>query len=233
MTANLRRLNDIAKEVKVSVSGYIRENQYLFQSEDHGIFNNIPQLIPSLCILYTDPGDRFEIIGDGIAYVNGDKTTIVKPKTFKGPRSSTCYGSEHIQSNKKSITKWDLKIVNIPSKCGVTAIKIGVASAVLSSNSKPKNILGDRYYINSNVGWVKTHSGTVLPKTHSKYQTGDVMTITLDLTKKKVLFYNHRSKDEVCIDMTDFEGYSYRLAVAVRVPEVSVCIDKFTQELFD
>lgn len=173
-------------------------------------------------LLYFDCGDRFQITGDGMVYVDEDKKTISKEKETR--RSSECYGSVIISSTDKCICKWDLTL-KIPERLRHTVIKIGIASTQLTNDES--RLLGDKFYINSNVGWCKTHLGTI--QCRSRYQNDDKMTITLDLKSKKVLFYNHRLDKEVCLEMTDVEGYDYRLAVQIGTPEISVCIDNFSQ----
>ena len=232
MAVDLRRLNNIPNKTKWTVYGYIREHHALLKLEEYNIFKNIPDLIPSLCILYFDFCDFFAIIPNGVIYKSDDKKSI--SSIFGGVRR--CYGSAIISSDSNCICKWDLKILNIPkSSRSRTCIKIGIASTELSAENNQKKKLGDRFYVHSNYRWCKTHTGFAHHRIEkmSKYYTGDVITITLNMKEKKVSFYNHTSKTQRNIEMKDFEGYEYRLAIIMNTVNISVCIDKFTQQFLD
>ena len=236
MATDFKRLDLIDNEIKYAIFGYIRENQHLFASNEYNIFNNIPDLIPSLCILYFDFCDFFKTIPSvDISFVDGDKKSIVSNKNdedaYMGYRP--CFGSVIIPSDSNCICKWDLKIINLPNTRG-TCIIVGVASTEYSGRSSYK--LGDKFYIYSNFSWCKDH---IQRRTNFRdrrmeiYKTGDIITITLDLKKKIVSFCNNTSNTKLEIDMEKFEGYDYRLAVGIREPNVSVCIDKFSQIFTD
>ena len=104
-------------------------------------------------------------------------------------------------------------------------IKVGIASTELTNGTTQR--LDDRFCINSNVGWCQTHIKTF--HRSSKYQNGDKMAMTMNLKQKKVLFYNHTTDNEVSVDMADFDGLDYRLAVQIRKPDITVSIDNFLQ----
>ena len=229
MAVDLRRLITIPTNTKSTVYGYIRNQHALFTSEEYNIFKNIPDLIPSLCILYFDSCDFFEIIPSGAGYKSEDKRCISNITQ----RKSQCYGSLIISPDSNCICKWDLKMIDIP-KSG-TCIKVGIVSTQTSVDNQRKNRLGDAFYVYSNYRWCKTHTGFDHHATEkmSRYYTGDVITITLDMKNQKVSFYNHTSKTQRNIPMQDHEKYDYRLAVAMLYAKTTVCIDKFTQEFLD
>ena len=231
--SDLKRLGNIDKDTKFTIYGYIRENQPFFASAEYNIFNNIPDLVPSLCILYFDCGDIFEIIGNGLVYVDNDRSTVLMQKKILA--ASHCFGSVIVSSKSNCICKWDLKMINIPQTVA-TSIVVGIASTRKDGRLSGFN-LGDQYYIYSNYRWCRDHIGSRNRDSDdggmTKYFSGDIVTITLDMVKKTVTFYNHTSKLDLSIDMTDTDKFDYRLAVAIRQPNTSICIDKFTQKFLD
>ena len=236
MSVDLKKLNDIDEQTKFTIYGYIREHQSSFASEEYNIFNNIPDLIPSLCILYFDSGDRFGIIGEAISYVDGDKTTILMVRSAENKSKSNCYGTVIIPSDSKSVYKWDMKLIKVP-RSDETCIAVGVTSTKRSIDSKSSYKLGDNYYIYSNFGWYRDHGKryrSSVDYRKRQYYTGYFITITLDMKAKTVSFYNHTAEIKLKIDMNGFEGYECQLVVtALKHQDTSVRIDKFTQTLLE
>ena len=65
----------------------------------------------------------------------------------------------------------------------------------------------------------------------SKIQTGDIISITLDLFDKYVLIYNSRTGKSKRLDIEEKdEDLEYRLAVGISLANVAVSIDKFEQK---
>ena len=155
MSVDLKKLANINKEIKYAVYGYIREHKPLFASKEYNIFNNIPDLIPSVCILYADHHERFESIGDNVVYVNEDKTAIKKQKPGKNPVEH-CYGSVVVSGKSNYICKWELKMLNM-SRLKGTCITVGIASTKLTDTTGSSYKSGDEFYVHSNYGWARDH----------------------------------------------------------------------------
>ena len=78
--ADFKKLADIEDEAKYVVFGFIREHEHEFKSLEYNLFNNMPVLIPSLCILYYQCiSDYFESLANKIRTSNNNRTNDLAP----------------------------------------------------------------------------------------------------------------------------------------------------------
>lgn len=86
---------DVDEITKLIIFGYIRDSEKLLKSSQHKLFHYIPPLITSICILYYNEPEQFEIAGDGIV-ISDDKTSIKKDEYWSW--HNTSYGTLIIPS---------------------------------------------------------------------------------------------------------------------------------------
>ena len=231
MLAKLKRLDEISKQSKYVIFGYIREHHRSFASDDYNIFNHIPDIVPSLCISYYHQTDTFRILGDKIAYRDNIKPSMIKAESSRYQTMSSSYSDVIIPSTTKCSCTWNLKMINI-TRHDRTCIKVGIAS----TKSGWKGTLGNEYYIHSNLGWCKTHHTTPRYDKMTKFVSGDIISIRLNLIDgyRYVSFHNSRTKvsQKLMVDGNDGD-VQYRLAVGIHYTNIVVSIENYELCLYE
>ena len=100
--ATLKRLKFVNDRYKLTVFGYIHENEKILS------VSNIPSMIGYLCLLYYFHGEYFEKSSNNIEKSN-DKLTITRNR---GSQNWNCFafGKVWIDSMIKCVAKWKFKI---------------------------------------------------------------------------------------------------------------------------
>ena len=214
MSVDLRRLLYIEQDKKYCISGYIREESKLFASKKYSIFNNIPDIIQSLCTLYAEASDYFKIIPEGVSTGDGgDETSICK--YWKNAKMKKCYGSVVIPSLSNCIALWKLKVINVPlhwdnpngEDYGEKMI-VGIASTESSENEMDE--LGKYYYGNYH-------------DIDSEYE----IEITLNLQEDGYSTKYFMGGSEMFHNVKRGKNIEYRLAVGLMAKGTHICITKF------
>lgn len=113
---NLAKLKSIEQKSKDIVSGYIRQSQFVFKTDNP--YYIIPPLVHYLCIGYYHISEFFMTKSERVT-LNDDKTII----TYNSKEGYvTAYGNVHINVSDKSIYTWTFKILYN----GIDEIHIGI-----------------------------------------------------------------------------------------------------------
>ena len=100
-------MNEMIDVDEYMTSGYIRQQTLqCFKTSEYTLFQNIPDIIASVCKLYFDTIDHFEVIGRGV-HVSDNKMCITKEICGW---ENTSYGSIKVPANTQNIHKWWFKI---------------------------------------------------------------------------------------------------------------------------
>ena len=125
--SQIEKLKSIDDKTKYLIFGYNRNLQS--QLATYTLFQNVPDLIHFLCILYYLKIDEFEIVDPNIYSVSNNGHTI---KCDKGYWKGTAYGSIVIPSTSKFNGKWTIKL----DECVKERVMFGISSKILKDTQQ-------------------------------------------------------------------------------------------------
>ena len=225
----LRKFKYIQKSSKYTVFGWIRRQEKEFK------LHNVHQLIASICVVFYDEDEVFNLMGASI-HVSEDEKCITKKSDREGEATYLAFGLTTIPSTQSNcIYTWDLRInkLNFP-----TNITIGFNT---SSSLVPVEQRQGMYYSLSSLGVytdfrMTQRLGARGYRTRKEYRycEKDVVRLILDMSSRKL---SVRINEGPILLLTDNFAQKnkedeYRLFVIMQQPGESVEIIKYTKRYF-
>ena len=203
----LKRLKSIDDKTKHLVAGHNRRINKKLGSCN--LFQNIPIMIDSLCILYYFEIDYFAIIPTVGIELSNNKQSIIN--TIGGYRYGGA-GSVIVSSTEKFNGKWSVRI----DECASGRVTIGLSSSI-KYQIEPVHYARDPHYAyNGYKGYKWSTSGcTAYGK---QLRTNDILDIHLiiDGDNQQVMFYKNKENLGVAFDEIETgHDIKYRLAVSI------------------
>ena len=214
-------------EAKLLVVGYIREfGDELKSSRNSALFQNIPDLITSICVLYYYIDEYFALINEQHTKISNNNTTINKVGYSNWNHSS--YGKVIIPSTNDHVYKWYIKI----NRTNQGQICMGISSSASIRESYYYSSDSYNYSIWGRQGKKRSHLMEVpyWNKYSKRFITNDIVVITLDLNEKEMSFDINEEKFGVAFTGIECgKNIDYRFAVTLFETFSSVSIIKFTE----
>ena len=234
---------------KHTVFGYVRsEHGSLFKSTPYAVFQNFPISISSIVTLYYHTPEFLNVISciKDISVSKDGKHIYRMLEWTKSPLLKICcddnnnYGSIIIPSTNKSISRWDIKIINLPND------KMYYGLIGISSNKKPSR-REQAYYPTSpsypfytylfGRNRLKYHRkllnrdyGPGIDENGKRFKNGDVISMKLDLKRRQLSYYKNHKCIGIAFDHIDIgEDINYRLSITVATKAVDLSIERFTE----
>ena len=228
MTTLLKKLKLIKQEIKLTVFGYVRQNE-----DELSLFCNIPSMISYLCLSYYFHGECFEKAGDDIK-ISKDKTTVTKVNK-KTNYFNTSYGKTWIDTQIPQIVEWKFKIIKMEN---VSLKKTSIYLCLVSRD----NTLNDDCNMNMaeqpNFGFpnhgqlCKRDTKAIRVRNVGREQInfveGDIISMILDTNSRK-LYFQRIGKQRVCYVKNISCGLriKYKMAVSLQHKLNSVSLIDF------
>ena len=232
---------------KYTVFGYVRSSQTsLSKASSYSLFRNIPIAITSLCVLYYEPIEYFDIINTDDIKLSEDKKSIYKYHQRRNYESgfgyhfgldNTSFGKISIPSTSKSICKWYFKINNIPKKPSFDPFRIGIVSKISSVNKsfldKAKNEDYKFYGYQTGSRILENHYGRPQVPTYGRYaRVNDVYCMKLDLQKREIRYSRNNKSFGIAFENIDIgEDIEYKLAVTIGHKDGNLSMMKYVERL--
>ena len=231
-----QKVDNLTKNI---VCGYIREQQKLLNSSNCAIFQTIPDGIILLCALYFAARDYFDITPDHVIISrteNGDSCITSKMHYIEGD-GGTNFGAISIPSTNNTITsKWYVEIVAKP----YSALLVGISSKPFDPKKdchvksginikRQKGAYNHHSYMFANHGGGRSYVENKWKWGGTNFKEGDIVTIELNLYKKKLKLFVNESESPLAYDVVCGDQIEYRLAVILFDKGNSVSIIRSTQ----
>lgn len=233
----LKRTREIDAQTKLSVTGYIRLNhKSLFNTNQYALFQNVPDSIYSLCILYLHLQEYFDRIHQSFR-ISEDKSTINHKAEFW---NNSNYGKFVISSTESCIYKWYLKINYKPSSShqyniGISSAPYDTSSAFCWQDKKHYNFW-PRFGGGSNAGYDRYSSHKRdTPKFEKmefakQIEENDILCMELNLKERNISFYINDENQGVLFKNVDTgKDIEYKLSITLAGNDTSISITNFTQ----
>ena len=221
----LKRLKDVDLETQIVVHGYNRRITHTLAGCN--LFENIPPIINSLCILYYLNPEYFAIAGKGVQ-LSTDKMTISSTKDT--PFGNTSYGLQFISSTEAVKCRWSIKVNETLTR----KMTIGISSNDEFDKAYTRwrrigTYTGYKHYgYNGYVGCITSINGAT--KYGQEYGKNDVVHVELDLLNKEVTFYKNEVSQGVAFNNIAIgESIKYRLAIQMSDENTSLTLIKFVK----
>ena len=229
----LKKLKEIDNKTKNLISGY---NKTISKNlSHHNLFQHIPLMIHSLCILYYFIPEHFEIEGL-YAKISKDKKSVT---WTNNDYESTTYGFMKISSLESNIKcRWSIYVNNGQNRNG-SMISIGISSnneynkdyTAWRMDQYNKLKLYSHYAYNGWAGYTTSNHGVGNQTEAQSFFKGDTIDCVLDLKHKKVTFYkNGLDQNNAFTDIDIGNNIVYRLAISMGSKNNKVTIVKFKKE---
>eukprot|EP01084_Bolivina_argentea_P117131 208069_1 len=229
---SLVKRQTVDQDTKYLVYGWIHETEKLLQLK-----NNISNLIIELCVSFfhlSIVNERFSIYDPEYVNVSEDKKTVTQI-SFNNTYCS--FGINQIPTiNNRSKYEWDIDIKHMDTRTIISSRMIFIGISSLSHMNTKRRLSGYNYVyqiFTSMTGGCTFARSFLDRKTKTKsygkiYETGDKVTICLDLEKKELSFKLNGDDQGVAFDDIKVgPEIKYRLIVKLWDLEQSVKIDKF------
>lgn len=220
---SFKELKKIDKRTKYSVYGWLRRQEKSLKS------SSIPSMISAICILFYRDDEIFEIISNKGIKISENKKSIEAYNNYKYNN----YGMMEIESQRKLIYKWDLKICS-----GSANIIIGLSSRQYSNTDSYHDGCDNwdgidylfRTFSGSTGGLslfsvkqnrVITYGGGFVHLFWCEYNDpfghdGDLISLHLDLKEGEIgLIINGKDQGIAFTDIIRSEDIKYRLVVSL------------------
>ena len=234
MSTLLKQLKSIKQDTKLTVFGYVRQNE-----NNLSLFCNVPSMISYLCLSYYFHGEYFEKGGDDIQ-ISDDKMTITKKTSTQKNWNNTSYGKTWIDSSIPQIVEWKFKIHTM--RQANMSIFISLVSCDNRLNEDCNEQVNKCDY--PNYGFSAYRSITIRQKTGDianrivyrkngiYLHEGDVLSMILD-TKEKAIYAETEGKCKVNLisNITINKDTKYKMAVSIRRPTYSLSLIDFKCDL--
>lgn len=224
LMALLKKYSLIDKHTKYSVYGWIRRCEHELK------LLNIPNGITDIIILYYRKAEIFDIIDAKGIKLSDDKRSITYINDDGRADFYNCYGLNEILSTNKGKYTWDLKIVTKKP----LYIWVGIAS---SFEIQPNSycVMKGACYVASHDGsgyWRDTKTDSNIT-TSLKYDTGDKLSLFLDLENKTLRVAKNDKIDEAYTfsNIKQDANTKYRLMITMNGKDNCVEVENFEQVL--
>ena len=215
-------LENVNKQVKYCVFGYIRNIELLFK------FPSIPIVIFYLCLGYYYNAEQFEDARKDCFRISNDKLTITNIKRCRFP-NHTIYLQRFIESTIERVIKWTFKINRLGSDYYEMAFAI-----VSKQESIKKGIFRQAdYFMVFNNGIREFYpTGCVIENSRKDgciFTEGDLVSLTLDL-KNGMVYYQINDGNHVFITdrFKSDRSTKYKMAIQLKTIGSSVTLKQFT-----
>ena len=211
MTLPLEDLKLVKDEVKDLVNGFVRTEV----AQD----TIIPSLVVSICILFYNLREYWNICGDGMVIEGDSQQILTSMSKQESPGYQNCYSHIPINDEYDCIYSWTLNRI----KSNYFSIYVGI-------HAVDDAIRGDKKYVNSfsmdhansscycinSTGLVFSHNGQYKKKL-TPWSVGHRIKITVDTKQKSIEFCNSNGSVDVTIENIDFDDKVYYLFVSAYI----------------
>ena len=228
---DLKRLKQVDIRTELLVNGYVRV--IIDTLGGHTLFENVPNYIHSLCMLFYFVYEYFDIIGKGVS-VSDDRSRITRNSDVDPSNRylNTSFGKTKILSMESKIYRWEIKIHK-----GSRFVTIGISSNYDHRDKhfvKTISSVSDKhiYYAYNGYGGIKADVDEgIVVYSKAAGHVRDIIELELDLIEKKITFYkNGISQGVAFTDIKVGDDIVYRLSVSLGGKDNKVSIINFVED---
>ena len=224
LESKLKQLELINDKTNHLVYGYNREMKC--KLGNYKLFENIPSMVHSLCMLFYYQMEQFEIYGDDLK-CSIYNTSITGLMPIKSINYQTAYGKFMIASTKKFNGKWTIKL----NKCRQGMLAIGITSKVFNNGNKFDYDTSAPYYAYNGFCGYKWDKGGV-EQFGQQYRTNDIIKMHLIIddeeNQQQLSFYKNDEYLGVAFDDIETgKDIAYRLVLWIQDQQDQVTITDF------
>ena len=231
MAAFLKRLKSIKQDTKLTVFGYVRQNENKLS-----LFCNVPAMVSYLCLSYFFHGEYFEQAGDDIQ-ISNDKMTITKISNTND-WYNTSYGKKWIDSAIPQIVEWKFKINEMVDGYSIFLCLVSKDNRSNDDCNRKDDYpnygfsANGRAAVNSQRAYKSTNWKIGLSEKDYHYHEGDVISMILN-TKSRVINFQKQGGEEVTVigNITINKDIKYKMAISIQCHLCSVSLIDFKCDL--
>ena len=226
MSALLKRLKSIDPKIKLTVFGYVRQNECKLK-----LFSIVSSMISYLCLAYFHLAEYFEKAGDDIE-ISEDEMTITKivSKSYPKNKSNTSYGKLWIDSNVAQIVEWKFKINVANDNMSILIALVSKDNRLNGDTTDSKDAPNYSFYGRGGLFIKDTGAKSGRNRDRNMYRFGksDEISMTLD-TKFGKLYFKKNGGDKLLLvkNMNMNTGIRYKMAVSMRYKKDSIFLIDF------